>query len=1336
MKNTRRFFRLAAFSFCIAACVNTTIAQVPSAAFGEYMGGVRMVESSVLNVDDTVPGITLKLTDTLSNYVLRFDSLNMSGAVLPATDMNNIVIDTSGSGYILTRPSGYVTAVIPSIQVPQGIAVVGGMTFNNVSARITLINGRIDGDTLDANFTVSATVYVLIVVPVSLTFNVHFNGIISYDPLAITRINNLIDYNGLSYSKTNHLAWDFATWNAANPKELIRLDVSNQSLSGSASFANLTTLKRLNCGENAITTVDVTGCTNLDTLICNDLPISSLNLSSQGNLKLLDCSLDQFSTLSVGSCTNLQTLNCSGNKLTALNLTGLNSLTDFDGSNQSVNLTLYRNGPSSWLFAIPLNSPSFDSASISYSSGDLKSTSNAVDSTGFTVETNQIGMEVSGTMHFSYQEPPYDSLAVARINALIDNNVLAKTKNAPASWEGDFTQWDYSNPRQLTELYINGKGLTGAANLAGLTGLQILDCGNNSFTQLTLTGCTGLTDLDCSSNNLSALDLTGLTLLTTLDCSNNSLSALDLTGLNSLTTFDGSNQSVNLTLDKITSGIYTLSIPLNSPVFDTTAISHASGILVSTDSTVTSTDFIVETGKIGDQLSGTMYFAYSSLGVLYDSLAVARINDLIDINGLSAVKNYPIGWDGSFTVWDNSNPKQLLEINLYNRGLSGAASFDGLANLQRINCSNNSLTTIDLTGLTALEYLNCSYNTSTLATLDVTDLTNLEEMDCSNNPLTALDVTDLASLQILNCSGNNFTYLSVSGLTNLQSLTCTSGSLTQIDASGAENLQQIDCQNNSLTDLDVSGCDSLKTLYCQNNSLTALDLSGLNSLRQLYCQYNSLEELDLSGLNSLQQLYCTYNNLTVLNVAGLSALQQLYCQYNSLCYLDLTGLNSLSSYNGSFQSVNLTLYNNGAGSYRRDMLLLSPSNLTSGISYSSLGGYLESNDENIASTSFTAQTNKGGMALNGTMYFTYEEPTYDPLAVAKINDMIDNNGLTATKDDPISWSNFAVWSNAATRQLTELHLDGAGLTGTASLAGLIFLKEIELQNNDLDRIDVIGCTNLYALHCENNRLTALDLTTSTGLDIGSCSLFGQSPQLVLTNTNIGEYTLAISLDAPAFDETAITYSGGVLKSTDNTVETTDFTAETGVNGLQLSGTMYFTYTGQVLPPTIITTNADLPNGTVGQTYTAALSADGDEPITWSVIDGSLPTGLSLDGATGVISGTPSAEGNFTFTVEALNNYAADTKELTIRINSVGISNYKLGIINYSVYPNPTTGKITVKCAETLHATSVQVFDVVGRTVGAYRIRPENTETVIDISHLANGMYFLKIDGKILKVVKE
>jgi len=50
--------------------------------------------------------------------------------------------------------------------------------------------------------------------------------------------------------------------------------------------------------------------------------------------------------------------------------------------------------------------------------------------------------------------------------------------------------------------------------------------------------------------------------------------------------------------------------------------------------------------------------------------------------------------------------------------------------------------------------------------------------------------------------------------------------------------------------------------------------------------------------------------------------------------------------------------------------------------------------------------------------------------------------------------------------------------------------------------------------------------------------------------------------------------------------------------------------------------------------------------------------------------------------------------------------------------------------------NIELFDVVGMNVGAYRIRPTEEETVIDISHLAAGLYFLKVDGKTVKVVKE
>ena len=66
-----------------------------------------------------------------------------------------------------------------------------------------------------------------------------------------------------------------------------------------------------------------------------------------------------------------------------------------------------------------------------------------------------------------------------------------------------------------------------------------------------------------------------------------------------------------------------------------------------------------------------------------------------------------------------------------------------------------------------------------------------------------------------------------------------------------------------------------------------------------------------------------------------------------------------------------------------------------------------------------------------------------------------------------------------------------------------------------------------------------------------------------------------------------------------------------------------------------------------------LSADGDEPITWTVVSGSLPAGLTLNPNTGAISGTPTATGRANFTVEAANSEGTDTKALSILINGAG-----------------------------------------------------------------------------------
>lgn len=46
---------------------------------------------------------------------------------------------------------------------------------------------------------------------------------------------------------------------------------------------------------------------------------------------------------------------------------------------------------------------------------------------------------------------------------------------------------------------------------------------------------------------------------------------------------------------------------------------------------------------------------------------------------------------------------------------------------------------------------------------------------------------------------------------------------------------------------------------------------------------------------------------------------------------------------------------------------------------------------------------------------------------------------------------------------------------------------------------------------------------------------------------------------------------------------------------------------------------------------------GDAPYTWSIVDGTLPSGMTLDATKGVVSGTPLSPGNYLFTVQVEDN---------------------------------------------------------------------------------------------------
>lgn len=82
------------------------------------------------------------------------------------------------------------------------------------------------------------------------------------------------------------------------------------------------------------------------------------------------------------------------------------------------------------------------------------------------------------------------------------------------------------------------------------------------------------------------------------------------------------------------------------------------------------------------------------------------------------------------------------------------------------------------------------------------------------------------------------------------------------------------------------------------------------------------------------------------------------------------------------------------------------------------------------------------------------------------------------------------------------------------------------------------------------------------------------------------------------------------------------------------GKLQWGATGQAVSAPVFITDSPLPTGSVGTAYSTTIQANGSPAPTYAVQSGSLPAGLSLNGTTGVISGTPTTGGTATFTIRA------------------------------------------------------------------------------------------------------
>ena len=343
----------------------------------------------------------------------------------------------------------------------------------------------------------------------------------------------------------------------------------------------------------------------------------------------------------------------------------------------------------------------------------------------------------------------------------------------------------------VTTLFVSDNSLT-TLDLSNNLNLTTLNCGSNQLNSLIISNNANLNALGCYNNQLTALDTSNNTALTEIQCYNNSINNLDVSNNTALTKLNCfNNQLTSLNVKNGNNANFTIFSAISNPNLTCIEVDNASystANWANIDATATFSENCV--GGIAMTLIPDANFEQELINLGHDS-----------------------GTPDSYVPTANIN--SITSLNVDNKNIADLKGINDFVSLQTLVCSNNQLTSLDISQLTALSYFDCNFNQ--LANLDVTTNTSLTVLGCRGNSLTAIDV----SFNLL--------------------------------------LQYFSCRENLITDIDVTKNVDLVRLWCSDNQLTSLDVKNGNNTNISVSNFNATNNPNLTCINVDDENYSYAN---------------------------------------------------------------------------------------------------------------------------------------------------------------------------------------------------------------------------------------------------------------------------------------------------------------------------------------------------------------------------------------------------------------------------------------------------------------------------------------------